>query len=82
MSIDADAALFADELDSAIDRRYELRARQLATKWDIEGVRADLEKSKLEIIKDLSRQIQGTQRWTIAAVGVIVTLLASLQKLL
>ena len=75
---DADAAKFADELNAAIDKRYELHAKQLATRGDVEAVRVEIEKSRAE----LTRNIADSQRWTITAVGIIVAAVAALQKLL
>ena len=68
---DEEAAQLSDEINLAIDRRYELHAKQLATRGDLQEVKADLTKAILE-----------SQRWTIAAVGVIVAVVAALQKLL
>ena len=75
---DADAAKFADELNAAIDKRYELHAKQLATRGDVEAVRVEIEKSRAE----LTRNIADSQRWTITAVGIIVAAVAALHKLL
>ena len=75
---DADAAKFADELNAAIDKRYELPAKQLATRGNVEAVRVEIEKSRSE----LTRSIADSQRWTITAVGIIVAAVAALQKLL
>ena len=75
---DADAAKFAEEINAAIDRRYELHAKQLATRGDVEAVRADIEKTRADLIKTVA----DSQRWTIAAIGIIVAAVAALQKLL
>ncbi|NJS36809.1 MAG: hypothetical protein HC765_10955 [Brachymonas sp.] len=58
---DEDAAQFADEIHAAIDRRYELHAKQLST-------RGDLETAKAEIIKELSKQMADLQRWTVTTI--------------
>ncbi len=57
---DADATAFADELNSAIDKRYALHAAQLATK-------VDLAEAKVEIIK-------WTIGSMLAAVGLFATI--------
>jgi multidrug resistance efflux pump len=75
---DADAAKLADEINTAIDRRYELHAKQLATRGDVEAVRADIEKTRADLIKSIA----DSQRWTITAIGIIVAVVAALQKLL
>lgn len=55
---DADATVFADEINATIDKRYELHARQLTT-------RGDLEAAKSEIIRELSKQMMDMQRWSL-----------------
>lgn len=75
---DIDAAKFAEEINLAIDRRYELHAKQLTTRGDVEAVRADVEKSRADLIKTIAE----SQRWTIAAIGIIVAAVAALQKLI
>lgn len=77
MGDDAEAAVFADEINATIDKRYELHdARRLTT-------RGDLEAAKSEIIRELSKQMMDMQRWSqgvlfagIAAVAAIVKLLS------
>jgi hypothetical protein len=51
------------------------KLKQLATRGDVEAVRADIEKSRADLIKSIAE----SQRWTIAAIGIIV---AALQKLI
>ena len=75
---DADAAKFAEEINASIDRRYELHAKQLATRGDVEAVRADTKKTRADLIKTVA----DSHRWTIAAIGIIVAAMAALQKLL
>lgn len=65
------AKAVAAAITQAIDQRYELYAKLLATRGDLQEVKADLTKAILE-----------SQRWTIAAVGIIVALVAAIQKLL
>ncbi len=72
---DADATAFAEELNSAIDKRYELHAGQLATK-------GDLDVAKLEIIRDLSRQMLDMQRWSLGVTFAGIAAVAAIVKLL
>ena len=72
---DADAAAFADELNATIDKRYELHARQLAT-------RGDLEAAKSEIIRELSKQIMDMQRWSLGVLFATIAAVAAIVKLL
>ncbi len=75
---DSDAAKFAEEINTAIDRRCELHSKQPATRGDTEAVRAEIEKTRADLIKTIAQ----SQRWTITAVGIIVAAVAALQKLL
>jgi hypothetical protein len=72
---DADATAFADELNSTIDKRYELHARQLAT-------RGDLEAMKSEIIRELSKQMMDMQRWSLGVLFAGIAAVAAIVKLL
>ncbi len=72
---DADATAFADELNSAIDKRYELHARQLVT-------RGDLESAKSEIIRELSKQMMEMQRWSLGVLFAGIAAVAAVVKLL
>lgn len=68
---DADAALFADELNAAIDKRYELHYKQLFTRGDGESMKAELVKA-----------ISDSQRWTVTAMFAGLAAVAVIQKLL
>jgi hypothetical protein len=68
---DADATQFADELNAAIDKRYELHYKQLFTKSDGELMKADLVKTIAE-----------SQRWTITVMFAGLASVAVIQKLL
>ena len=72
---DADAAAFADELNATIDKRYELHARQLTT-------RGDLESAKSEIIRELSKQMMDMQRWSLGVTFAGIAAVAAIVKLL
>lgn len=61
----------AESIDKAIDRRYELHARQLATRGD----RAEMEAR-------LTRTISDMQRWTVGAVFAGIAGAAAITKLL
>ncbi|NJS37433.1 MAG: hypothetical protein HC765_15195 [Brachymonas sp.] len=54
------------------------RNPQVATQGDVESVRADIEKVRADLLKSLAE----SQRWTITAIGIIVAVVATLQKLL
>lgn len=72
---DADATAFADELNLAIDKRYELHARQLTT-------RGDLEAAKSEIIRELSKQMMEMQRWSLGVLFAGIAAVAAIVKLM
>ncbi|RRD56076.1 hypothetical protein EII20_12625 [Comamonadaceae bacterium OH2545_COT-014] len=72
----------AAAIDAAIDRRYELHAKQLATRGDIEAVRkeigemrgdmkAEIAKAQAEIIKWCMGTIFGSAGMTIAIVKLL-----------
>lgn len=75
---DADAAAFADALNQAIDKRYELHARQLATHGDVDTVRKEMAEMKTELVKAIAE----SQRWTITAIFASVGVFAALSKIL
>ncbi len=68
---DADAVAFADELNAAIDKRYELHYKQLFTKGDGESMKSELVKA-----------ISDAQRWTITTMFAALAAVAVIQKLL
>jgi hypothetical protein len=72
---DADAAAFAEEINATIDKRYELHARQLTT-------RGDLESAKSEIIRELSKQMLEMQRWSLGVLFAGIAAVAAIVKLL
>ena len=68
-----------------IDRRYELHSKQLATRGDVEAVRSEVAKIDTKLAEAETRLIRSmaeNQRWTIAAIGIIVALVAAIQKLI
>jgi len=75
---DSDAAAFADELNLAIDRRYQLHASQLATRGDVDEVRKEMAELKADLIKAIAK----SQRWTITAIFAAVGVFAALTKVL
>jgi hypothetical protein len=62
------AKAVVESVNKAIDQRYNLHSKQLATQGDIEKVRAEIANAKAEIIK-----------WNVgtmfAAIGIFVTLM-------
>jgi hypothetical protein len=75
---DSDAAAFADELNAAIDKRYNLHAAQLATLGCVGTVRKEMAEVKTELIKAVAE----SQRWTITAIFASVGVFAALTKVL
>lgn len=65
------ARAVAESISKEIDRRYELHARQLATRGDM----AEMEARLLKAIND-------TQRWTLGAVFAGMAVVAAIAKLL
>jgi hypothetical protein len=64
------AKAVAESINKAIDQRYELHARQLATRSDI----AEMESRLLKAIND-------SQRWTMGAVFAGMATVAAIMKL-
>ncbi len=68
---DADATAFAEELHAAIDRRYELHAKQFFTRGD-----------GAEMEARLTKLISESQRWTVTALVAAMGMVATIVKLL
>ncbi|MDR2239929.1 MAG: hypothetical protein LBE33_05745 [Zoogloeaceae bacterium] len=68
----------AESVVKEIDRRYEIHARQLATKADVAAVKTDI----AELRADLLKAIADMQRWTMGAIFTGMTVVAALIKLL
>lgn len=58
------ARAVAESINKEIDRRYELHARQLATRGDV----AELRQQTAEMEARLLKGINDAQRWTVGAV--------------
>ena len=72
----------AEAVYKEIDRRYELHSKQLATRGDVEAVRSEVAKIDTKLAEAETRLIRfmaNNQRWTIAAIGIIVALVAAIQ---
>lgn len=65
-------------MNAAIDKRYELHVKRLATRGDVEATRVGIERP----LSELTRNIADSQRRTTTAVCIIVAAVAALQKLL
>ncbi|RRD56616.1 hypothetical protein EII20_10255 [Comamonadaceae bacterium OH2545_COT-014] len=65
------AKAVAAAIDAAIDRRYELHAKQLATRGDVEAVKSEIAKAQAEIIKWCMGAIFGSAGMTIAIVKLL-----------
>ncbi len=75
---EAEARAAAEAVSREIDQRYTVHAAVLATKADIEGLRADMNKQFLEI----HQKIAESQRWVISVMFAGLAALALIQKLL
>lgn len=75
---EAEARAAAEAVSREIDQRYTVHAAVLATKADIEGLRADMNKQFLE----LHQKIAESQRWIISIMFAGLAALALIQKLL
>lgn len=71
------AKAVAESINKEIDRRYELHARQLATRGDI----AELRQHSVEMEARLLKAINDAQRWTMGAVFAGMAAVAAIVKL-
>ena len=77
--VPADKARHAVEsINKAIDQRYSLHAQQLATRGDVETVRADLEKAKGALATEIARTEANLVKWLVGTALVIVGTIAAL----
>jgi multidrug resistance efflux pump len=72
------AKAVAESINKEIDRRYELHARQLATRGDI----SELRQQSAEMEARLLKAINDSQRWTMGAVFAGMATVAAIVKLL
>jgi multidrug resistance efflux pump len=72
------ARAVAESINKEIDRRYELHARQLATRGDI----SELRQQSAEMEGRLVKAINEAQRWTMGAVFAGMATVAAIVKLL
>ena len=71
---DENARAAAESINKAIDERYALHSRQLATQGDIEKVRAEIEKVRAEIAKTEANLIKWNVGAIIAAAGLAMAI--------
>jgi multidrug resistance efflux pump len=71
------ARAVAESINKEIDRRYELHARQLATRGDI----SELRQQTAEMEARLLKAINDSQRWTMGAVFAGMAMVAAIEKL-
>ena len=71
------AKAVAESINKEIDRRYELHARQLATRGDI----SELRQQSSEMEARLLKAINDSQRWTMGAVFAGMVSVAAIMKL-
>lgn len=71
----------AESIDKAIDRRYEVHARQLATRGDLADLGANVRRDLAEVETRLTQTIADMQRWTIGAVFAGMAASAAIMKL-
>lgn len=82
---DERATAAAESVVDAIDKRYAIHSRQLATSGDVEKVWAELERVRIEVAKsetNVMKAIADTQRWTLAAIFAGMAAVAAIIKLL
>ncbi|GHU43634.1 hypothetical protein AGMMS50289_10390 [Betaproteobacteria bacterium] len=62
----------AESINRAIDSRYAIHAKELATRGDIEQIRADLEKTKGELRTEIARIEANLIKWLVGTGLVII----------
>lgn len=67
-----------ESINKAIDQRYSLHAQQLATRGDVEQVRADLEKSKGQLTARIAETEANLVKWLVGTALVTVGTIAAL----
>ena len=67
-----------ESINKAIDQRYALHAQQLATRGDVEQVRADLEKAKGSLTAEIVRTEANLVKWLVGTALVTVGTIAAL----
>jgi peptidoglycan hydrolase CwlO-like protein len=68
---DENARAAAESINKAIDERYALHSRQLATQGDIEKVRVEIEKVRAEIEKvraEIAKVEANLIKWNVGAI--------------
>jgi hypothetical protein len=71
---DEEAKDAVEAINKAIDHRYSLHSKQLATQGDVEKVRADVERVRTEIANAKTEIIKWNVGAIIAAVGLFATI--------
>lgn len=67
-----------ESINKAIDQRYALHAQQLATRGDVEIVRADLEKAKGELNARIATTEANLVKWLVGTALVTISTIAAL----
>ena len=65
---DENARAAAESINKAIDERYALHSRQLATQGDVEKVRADVEKVRGELRAEIAKVEANLIKWNVGAI--------------
>ncbi|MDR1350303.1 MAG: hypothetical protein LBJ59_05910 [Zoogloeaceae bacterium] len=74
----AHAKSAVEAINKAIDQRYSLHSKQLATQGDVEKVRADVEKLRAQMAEMEARII----KWNVGAMFAAIGIFATLSKIL
>ena len=79
---DEDAKRAAESVSSAIDNRFALHSKMLATQGDVERIRLEIEKLRVEMVKTLSNSRGEHIKWTVGTMFGAVAMMATIAKLL
>jgi hypothetical protein len=77
-----DAKRAAESVSSAIDNRFALHSKMLATQGDVEKVRLEIEKLRVEMVKLMSDMRAEHIKWTVGTMFGAVAMMATIVKLL
>ncbi len=67
----------AHSIDRAIDQRYSIHEKQLATRGDLDGVRKEFAEMEARLLRAMNEM----QRWTLGAIFAAMAALAIITKL-
>lgn len=79
---DDKARAAVESINRQIDRRYSLHADQLATRADVAGLRAELERTRGELVAMIAQAKTGMIQWSVGSVFASVGMFAAITKLL